>query len=133
MVRDVGISPEDKRLCMPLKKVSEEWAEGMLKAGPVREGKKPVAPHPVASCPSKRWPVERFAEVAKELERRGFKIVILAGPSDIRFGQELAGKIKNSIDLSGKTTVSGLASILKRCALFISNDSGPVQIATAVG
>jgi ADP-heptose:LPS heptosyltransferase len=39
----------------------------------------------------------------------------------------------SAVNLAGKTSVSQLASILKRCRLFISNDSGPVHIASALG
>jgi ADP-heptose:LPS heptosyltransferase len=38
-----------------------------------------------------------------------------------------------AVDLAGETSVSQLASVLKRCSLFISNDSGPVHLASAVG
>ena len=42
--------------------------------------------------------------------------------------------MKNAaLDLSGKTTVAELASLLKKCALFVSNDSGPVHVSSAVG
>ena len=44
--------------------------------------------------------------------------------------QGLKGKV---INLAGKTSISQLTSILKRCALFISNDSGLVHIASAIG
>jgi len=47
---------------------------------------------------------------------------------------QIARKIKGkTINLAGKTSVSQLASILKRCVLLISNDSGPVHIACALG
>jgi len=135
LVRYLGIEPEDKNLFMPIKPQSEAWVEEMLKKEGITKTDKLVAIHPGASCPSKIWPVERFAEVANKLiEKYGFKVIIISGPKDISLGQKLTNYLHyRAVNLSGQTSLSQLASLLKRCSLFISNDSGPVHIASAVG
>ncbi len=135
LVRHLGIPAEDKTLFMPLKLESEKWAKELFKEEGLKETDKLLAIHPGASCPSKVWPNERFAQVADRLaEKYGFKILVVSGPKDIALAQNVLGHLRYpAVNLAGKTSVSQLASILKRCSLFISNDSGPVHVASAVG
>jgi heptosyltransferase-2 len=131
----LGISVEDKSLFMPIKTKSENWVKELFKAEGVSAADKLLAIHPGASCLSKIWPAERFAQAAERLaEKYGFKVLVIAGPKDIKIATEVVKNIKYPvINLAGKTSVSQLASLLKKCYLFISNDSGPVHIASAVG
>jgi len=64
-----------------------------------------------------------------------FKILIIAqGKENVAIADELAKNIRYPvINLAGELTLSRLAAALKRCAILISNDSGPVHIASAVG
>jgi heptosyltransferase II len=135
LVRFLGIEPGDNPMFMPVKAESEEWARNFLRENNISDSDKLLAVHPGASCPSKRWPGDRFAQVADKLaERFGFKVLILAGPGDLQAASSVSGQMHSpAINLGGKTSVSQLASILKRCGLFISNDSGPVHMACALG
>ncbi len=135
LLGDLGITGSARDLFMPIRDESEQWVEDLFAKEGIKDTDKILAINPGASCPSKVWPAKRFAQVAGELARRyNFKILILAGPKDMHLADTIAQEIKGkSINLSGKTSVSQLASILKRCALFISNDSGPVHIASALG
>ncbi|MFC1804933.1 lipopolysaccharide heptosyltransferase II [Candidatus Omnitrophota bacterium] len=135
LLRFLGIEPKSKELYMPLKQRSEEWVAQLLKQEGIKETDKLLAVHPGASCASKIWPADRFAQAADALsERYGFKTFVIAGPNDVRISEEVSKKMRRQvINLAGKTSVSELASLLKRCALFISNDSGPVHIAAALG
>ncbi len=135
LIRHLGIEAEDKNLFMPIKAESEKWADVLFKQEGIKEKDLLLTIHPGASCPSKIWPNERFAEVADKLiEKYGFKALIVAGPKDIALAKSLIKHMHHAaVDLSGKTSVSQLASLLKRSRLFISNDSGPVHIASAVG
>jgi len=135
MVRYLGVEPQDKDLFMPIRPESEVWVGQLLRKEGIQEADSLLAIHPGAGCPSKIWPSERFAEAADKLiDKYGFKVLLISGPKDIN----LAGKvIKNlrhpAVNLAGKTSVSQLASVFKRCRLVISNDSGPVHIASGVG
>jgi heptosyltransferase-2 len=135
MVRYLGIEPFSKKLFMPIKVESEKWVNEVFRQLGIKETDKLLAIHPGASCPSKIWPNDRFAQVADELAQKfGFKVLIIAGPKDLARAEATAKNMHQpAINLAGKTSVSQLASILKRCQLFISNDSGPVHIASAVG
>lgn len=135
LLEAMGIEATDKAPFIAIKPEAELWADELFKKESILKSDKLLAIHPGASCPSKIWPRERFAEVADALALKyGFKVLLIAGPRDSAVAQEvLAGLRCPVVNLAGKTSVAHLASVLKRCALFISNDSGPVHIASAVG
>jgi lipopolysaccharide heptosyltransferase II len=135
VVRALGIEPKDKQLYMPIKPDSERWVNEAFAHFGINPADKLLAIHPGASCLSKIWPLDRFADVADRLrEKYGFRVLIVGGPKDRETTFNLCRAMKEpGIDLGGKTSVSQLASVLKRCRLFLSNDSGPVHIASAVG
>jgi len=99
---------------------------------PPKKHKKRVAIHPGASQAQKQWPVESFAHVAKELIANSIEIVLIGGKSDRKLKDAL-GCSEATFDLIGKTTVKELAAVLDDCDLLISNDSGPMHVAAAVG
>lgn len=135
VLRYIGIEPKDRALYMPINGDSERKVEKMLGENGVKSSDLLVAVNPGASCASKRWGIKNFADVANSLvEKYGARVAIVSGNIDKRFGDELASLIrKGAINLSGKTSIGDIASLLKRCKLFISNDSGPVHIGCAVG
>ncbi|MDO8525021.1 MAG: lipopolysaccharide heptosyltransferase II [Candidatus Omnitrophota bacterium] len=135
ILRHAGLEPKDRALFMPVDSASEERIDKIFKENGISKSDLCVSVHPGASCISKRWSAERFAGVAARLtERYKAKIVIVAGDADKRLGDKVSSLLKeNCLNLSGKTSLADLASVLRRVKLFISNDSGPVHIASAVG
>ena len=93
--------------------------------------------HPGASCDSKIWPAERFAKVADRLiDKYGIKAVIVGSDEkrDTKCAESMIKRMSNkAVSFAGKLSISELASCLKKAAVFITNDSGPVHIACAVG
>jgi heptosyltransferase I len=85
---------------------------------------------PATNWATKRWPVERFAAMVGEVERRfGLKSVV-AGAAD---AGELAPRIRAHFNVTGKTKLRQLVALLERASLVIANDSGPMHIAAALG
>jgi len=135
LVRYLGITPQKHSLYMPVKKESEEWAKALFQGAGIKDSDRLLIIHPTASCPSRIWPPERFAQVADQLAQRyGFKIIIISGLKD-RHKAEMVVKHMHAaaLNLPGKTSLSQLASVLKRAQLFISTDSGPMHLAVALG
>ena len=93
-----------------------------------------VAIAPGATGATKRWAPERFARVADALAVEGASIVLAGGPGDAEafaaFRAAASGRI--AADLSS-LSVEGLAAALARVDLLVSNDSGPVHVAAALG
>ncbi|MDP8258169.1 MAG: lipopolysaccharide heptosyltransferase II [Candidatus Aadella gelida] len=96
---------------------------------------KKIALHVGASCASKRWPPERFAKVADVLIKEyGCDVVLIGADKTEKYSSLVVSSMKeNAVDLTDNLLLGELAELLSRCMLFISNDSGPVHIASAVG
>ncbi|MDD5136733.1 MAG: lipopolysaccharide heptosyltransferase II [Candidatus Omnitrophica bacterium] len=135
ILRYTGLEPRDKTLYMPVNSHSESKVDELLRTSGIAKDDLCVAMNPGASCPSKRWKPDKFAKVADALiERYGAKIVVVAAEADKGLGDRIASLVKKDcVNLSGRTSVADVASVLRRTKLFISNDSGPVHIACAVG
>ena len=132
LLRSLNLKVDNARLLIPKDSRSEKWADDIFKSHGIDESKeKIIILHPSASCASRMWPIERFAEVAEELIRKySARIVIVSGLHDIALSEKLESLISSPvINLGGKTTLMQLASILRRSTLMVSNDSGPVHIA----
>jgi len=84
---------------------------------------------------AKCWPPDRFAELANRLQTQSGADVILFGTSsEVPVSSAIAaGMRRPPIDLTGKTPISDLPSLLSQCHLFIGNDSGAMHVAAAVG
>lgn len=90
--------------------------------------------HPWTSDPVKQWPVERFRELALRIAKEcDLDVLIVGGPDEMLKSEIFDGLDKRVTNLTGKTTLVELSSILKRSRLLISGDSGPVHLACAVG
>lgn len=89
--------------------------------------------NPGSVWPTKKWLPERFAEVANWLAKHyDAKIVFVGANNDRDDVNKVLAKTKQPcIDLCGQTTLKELATFISRCSLFITNDSGPMHIATA--
>jgi heptosyltransferase-2 len=135
VLRSVGIVANDRTLCMPIKPEYDRVVERFMDLADLGNKDFVVAVSPGASCPSKRWPAYRFGRVADELiGRHSVKIVIIGGPSDVKTVSDVkTGMLHSPIVLSEEHSLGEVAALLKRCKLLISNDSGPVHIAVAVG
>lgn len=96
------------------------------------DNKKFVAVFPGASVPERRWGGERFGEVAKTLNDKGYGIVILGSKADSSDAEKIKEYVNDSIDLTGKTTLKEVAAILKKCSLLITADSGLMHLAYGV-
>ena len=114
---------------LPVDPEAEAWANEILApAG----GQPAVLINPGAGWGAKRWPVERYATVAKGLLARGFRVLVNAGPGE----DELAGAIVQAT--SGAATpvqcsLGQLIALTRRVVLVIAGDTGPLHLACALG
>ena len=99
------------------------------------EGPAPrVAMVPVSRWHTKNWPIGRYVEVARHLSEKGAGIFVFGGPHDVEacagLERALDGRVVN---LAGKSTLVQMGSKLQKMDLVISNDSGPLHMAVALG
>ncbi|SCG63733.1 glycosyltransferase family 9 protein [Micromonospora coxensis] len=93
-----------------------------------------VAVHPGATDSRRRWPAERFGEVARALHRDGYEVLVTGTPAE----QELVDAVVASAGVPvrpqvGTLSLGGLAAAYEGCDLLVSNDTGPLHLAGAVG
>lgn len=98
-------------------------------------GRAMVAVAPFSRWPSKNWPAERFAEaIAMITSRLGARALVLGGPGDRDGAQEIIrASGADAANLCGKLSIVESAAVIARCAALLTNDSGPMHIAAALG
>ena len=101
------------------------------------EGKKVIAFNISASWPTKRWLDDYFAECADRLLLRGYGVAFFGGPMDEEIVQSCLSKMKRKDDgnvrvFTGKVSLGVLAGMLRRSALFLTTDSGPMHVGVAM-
>jgi ADP-heptose:LPS heptosyltransferase len=93
-----------------------------------------IALHPGAGAfaPARRWPPQRWAELADALIDDGVAIILVGGPEEAELRRTIINTMRHRdavIDMGGRTSLGLLAAILKQCVLFIGNDSGLAHLA----
>jgi ADP-heptose:LPS heptosyltransferase len=93
-----------------------------------------VALHAGAGDPRRRWAPKRFAAVADRLAVAGVRPVLLGSGVDLPASAAVRRHTAASLhDLTGRTDLGTLTAVLRRCAVVVANDSGPLHLARAVG
>jgi heptosyltransferase-2 len=126
---ELVVSPEEEQA------MAERLAQGGLTANDVVVGINPGSTYGGA----KRWLPERYAEATERLCRtlresrnQQVGVVIFGAKGEERLGREIAARLSSpSLVLSGATTIRELMAALKRCAMLLTNDTGPMHIASA--
>jgi heptosyltransferase-2 len=84
--------------------------------------------------PAKRWPVRHFAALARQLSARGYSVWLIGSPGDAAIGAEIERLSPGaSRDLCGRTTLGEAIDVLASAQLVVSNDSGLMHVAAALG
>ncbi len=131
-----GIAKEQfggEKLSMSFTPSAEENVARLLKDFNL-EGKKLVGVHAGSAWPTKCWPMEYFVELISKLQTElGVQVVLVGGgKQDTDLGEKICQLAKgHAASLCGKTSLADLMALMKHLSLFITNDSGPMHIATA--
>lgn len=94
--------------------------------------------------PAKRWPLENFVAAAALVQaQRPCRWIVLGGPGDRPLAADLESRLKTRLtsaggqatilNLAGQTSLRELCAVLKHCRVVLTNDSGPMHVAAAVG
>lgn len=93
-----------------------------------------VGMFPGAGHESRRWPLARFCELAQRLENNdGVCTVVFAGPEERPLVKTMRAEFPRSAIIFDRLSVPQLAAAAARMSVFVSNDTGPMHIAAAVG
>jgi heptosyltransferase II len=90
-----------------------------------------VGVFPGGNAASRRWEPDRFAELVRRLTKAGRTVVVFGGPAETELTAKVAGGA--AIDLGGQTDLAQLATGIASCDVLVTNDTGPLHLAAAVG
>lgn len=136
LIEPLGRIDEDLPPRMRVREEDREWAKRRLKEAGLLDGRlllgmNPGATYGLAKC----WLPDRFAELGRRLGNRWKASLLLFGKEEER---SMAGRILpalggQGVDLVGETDLLQLAGLLGHCRLLVTNDTGTMHVATAVG
>lgn len=130
----LGISYSDKIPKVFLHDKDIHFSDDFIRDRIIVSKKILVAIHPGSGSRQKCWPVERFAALMNWLNSEmEAQIFIVSGPADGEIVEELKTKVKENFTLVDHLSLPKLAAVIRRCNLFLGNDSGITHLAAAMG
>jgi lipopolysaccharide heptosyltransferase II len=135
MLVPLGISSERLAPRIFLSAEEDRFSRKILNDLDVKKDDTKIVLHPGSGDSSLNYPLEKSAMVADKLiEGCSAKIILTGSKKELDLSLRLKRSMRNQpIDLTGKTTLRGLCALLKGADLLISNSTGPMHIAAAVG
>ncbi|MDZ7374321.1 MAG: glycosyltransferase family 9 protein [candidate division KSB1 bacterium] len=132
-LRALGIPIRSRAMRWPVSREAEREAEAFFLEHGLIDGRV-VALNPGGGWATKRWPPQRFADLARWIvDELGREVLILWGPGEEKLAREAYPAGTPSVYLLPRTDLLGLAAFLCRCEALVTNDSGAMHLAAAVG
>jgi heptosyltransferase I len=100
------------------------------------DGAQWIVIQPGARWPNKRWPAEYYAELVRQLAVKypAMRFAVLGGDDERSLGEIIAGVAgPRCLDLTGKLSLPEMVEWLRLCELMVTNDTGPMHVAAALG
>ncbi len=143
-LRPLGIGEtQDRHLDFYVPAEARGALEALLRACGVRPEERLLVINPAASRPLNRWPLARFAQVAARFAGRpNVRVIITGAPSsfqtvmdgldEISLAQNVAQADSRILNLAGRLSVKEFGALLLRASAFLTCDTGPMHIASAL-
>ena len=134
VIEAFGVPVSDRSCALAVDETARRDIADMLAASGINEGKEFIIVNTGGNWDLKRWPRENFAGLIRGLSGKGWNVVIPGAVQDIALAEEI-GRLSGAapVILAGKTDLKQLLALMERARLLISNDSGPIHLAAAVG
>jgi ADP-heptose:LPS heptosyltransferase len=130
----LGIEKVERVPILKTRAADDIAIERILRKAKADAGAPLVGLFPGAGHPSRRWPLQEFASLADFLIRNDqVRVLVFVGPEERAFVKDIRQQFPSSIVVLDQLTIPQLASAQARLAAFVSNDTGPMHIAAAVG
>jgi lipopolysaccharide heptosyltransferase I len=128
----LGLDDGPPDFAVPVPAAATARVEGLLRRhGPVARPLALLVPGTLWE--TKHWHAEGFASVGRHFAARGYGIVLAGSAKERGRCQAVAAACPGAYDLSGQTTLSELAALIQRATLCVTNDSGSMHLAVALG
>lgn len=134
VLREMGLKVDTSLPYLEIEKNIRDEIEKTLINWGINPKEKLIALNTAGTWPTKRWTTEGFAQLGDELNRKYGKVILVGSQEDLPLVEQIVNLMETKpVIATGKTSLQELAALLARCELVISNDSGPVHVAAAVG
>lgn len=132
IVRVLDVHVSDYFLEMTTRKEEEQIVKRFLEGHGIPSHIPLIGLHPGAKNLFKQWPKECFVEVGRRLTQHlGCQILVSGDESEALLILDIASKIPGAIPVAGELNLSCFTALLKKMALFITNDTGPMHLSYA--
>lgn len=134
LLRFLGGTIKSDNLELWLEPADEQYAEIIYQEHAISHADFLIAFAPGSREPRRRWPVENFVALSRQLiERYRAKLVILGASQDRELGQRFVSEFGNAVvDVTDRTSLRQAAALLRQCSLYVGNDTGLMHIAAAM-
>jgi lipopolysaccharide heptosyltransferase II len=134
LVTAVGCQVVDERMKLHTPAIAIGQVQQLLDQVGIDRDRPWVVIHAGATAPSRRYPPEKFAIVARQLVAQGIQVIFTGTQPEADLVESIQqGMDAPSISLVNRLNLCELTALLKLAPLLISNNTGPVHIAAAVG
>ncbi len=138
LLRVAGGSASDIRFDVPIGDAERETVERLWRDSGLSAAGRVVALSPGGAWQAQRWPSSRYAALAARLLAAfaDLRLLIIGDRVDLETARAIAHDVAAGgrvVDWTGRLSVLESAEALRRCALFIGNNAGPMHLAAAVG
>jgi heptosyltransferase-1 len=134
LLEPLGIRSRVLDFPLPRDPEAEAVVEEFLAAGGLKPRDRLVVLNPGAGRPDKRWPTERFAELARRLgEDAGARCLVVWGPGEEAAARRVVAGGGAGAVLGPPTDLAGLMAVLRRASVVVAADTGPLHLAAALG
>ena len=135
LLHALDIPATNRQLELYVSDTDRLFAHTDLKQKGLLNGPLKVGLFPGASWDFKQWSPDRFVEIGQRcVELYQGRILVFGSPAEQKLADGIVEKIgKKAVSLAGELSLGQLAAFIEQCDLFISNDTGPMHMATALG
>src|SRR6266568_6370309 len=133
LVEHLGFVVRQRRLMVAISDEARRAVPELLQRAGLRVDEPFMLLHPGASAKARRYPPERFGQVAHLLEQKGWPVLVTGVERETELIETVRKQAPKASYLIGGTTLSAYAALVERATLVICNDTLPMHLADAVG
>jgi lipopolysaccharide heptosyltransferase I len=126
---DLEVGPPD--FSFPIPSAASDSVQALLRDRGLA-GAPLLAMAPGTIWETKHWGTDKFAEVARHFLRQGFAVALMGSRRERIVCEEVARLAPGAVDIAGETTLTELAALIRRSAISVTNDSGPMHLSVAL-
>ena len=134
LLEPLGVREAKPEFHIPARPDAERRMEEFLDEQGITRHDTLVAFNPGASRQDKRWPISHMRALAERLGAEpGVRVLLLWGPDEVHMARQIGAGLSTKAILAPPTDLDELTALLRRSALLVANDTGPLHLAAALG